>query len=142
MKVCFNHCIWLVSDKETDWECESKGFKTHVTIKMNLSYINAFLTLLMLKEQDYILEIDSDIIEDNENYFKALYYKVKFSDENKIPKPYWWPINSHISVAYKYGNNFTTEEKKKFFLKSKKVIFNKFILMNCNGHHLEWKNIN
>ena len=140
MKVRFDYCIWLVLDDDT--HLESKNFLTHITIKSNLNYLDAFLTYQMLQNKNYIIEIDSELIEESDNYFKALYFRVKFSEKNKIPKPKWWPENAHISVSYKYGKQFTSKEKNKIFLKNKELIFNNFILMECNGHHLEWKRIN
>ena len=52
-------------------------------------------------------------------------------------KPKWWPDNAHISIAYNYGKNFSPNQKKKKYFKNNEIIFKKFFLMECNGHHLE-----
>tara|TARA_B110001469_G_C9596883_1_gene296410 strand:- start:105 stop:242 length:138 start_codon:yes stop_codon:yes gene_type:complete len=44
----------------------------------------------MLQNKNYIIEIDLESIEEFDNYSKALYFIVKFSEKNKIPKPKWW----------------------------------------------------
>jgi hypothetical protein len=62
---------------------ETNSFTKHITIKNNLSYLDAFLTFQILQNDNYIIEIDSELIEDSNNYFKALYYKVNFPKKIK-----------------------------------------------------------
>ena len=46
-----------------------------------------------------------------ENGFNALYYLIEYSNKNKDEKPLWWPDNAHISIRYKYDEDFTSSEK-------------------------------
>ena len=64
MKVRFDYCIWLVYNSLNEYNLETNSFTKHITIKNNLSYLDAFLTFQILQNDNYIIEIDSELIED------------------------------------------------------------------------------
>lgn len=132
----FGYCIWLVNNKSI-WNYPNKGFRTHLTIKSNLTLDQAINIYNSIKKKPIILKINSDLLQSEEDNFYALYYNVKYINTDK---PNWWPNNPHVSFKYKYNLEFSNDDKK-FEIIHKECLFDDIIIMNCNNHYSEWYQI-
>ena len=131
----FEYCIWLVSNKDT-WKHSEKKFRTHMTIKSNLTLNEAKKIYKNINKGEYFLKIDSYLLSSMEENFNAMYYNVVCKNN----KPSWWPNNAHVSFKYKYNNDFSNEDKN-FKIKDEECLFNDIIIMNCNNHYQEWHQV-
>ena len=131
----FEYCIWLVSNKDT-WKHSEKEFRTHMTIKSNLSLNEAKKIYKNINKSQYILKINSDLLYSVQDNFHALYYNVICKND----KPLWWPSDAHVSFKYNYDIDFSNEDKQ-FNINNKECLFNDIIIMNCNNHYTNWYQI-
>ena len=131
----FGYCIWLVSNDD-NWHYPNKGFRTHLTIKSNLTLNDAKNFYKLLQKNPVVLKINSDLKKSVSDDFYALYYNVVFKNN----KPFWWPNDAHVSFKYKYNNDFSNEDKN-FKIKNQECLFNDIIIMNCNDHYSKWHQV-
>lgn len=139
----FKYCIWLTSSTNTLWDSYTNGFKAHMSIKTKFKYLyKAIQFFNTIEDQPPIkVKLSDPLMLSEENGFYAAYYNVKYSHENTLPEPKWWPKNAHISFLYKYKIPIDSFEKKTLERKvlEKNMIFDKITIMKCNYHHKYWQ---
>ena len=136
--VNFKYCIWLVVDNSHIWNKITNGFIPHITIKSNLDLFDAVKFYNDLEKKKYKVILDK--IESVKYYnFNSIQYSI-FMEGEKIPD--WFNDNSHISFNYRYDKEYSKKEVKFFDMKNKirEGIFNKYILVRCDGDFKTWKN--
>tara|TARA_B110000008_G_C16851556_1_gene516985 strand:- start:123 stop:554 length:432 start_codon:yes stop_codon:yes gene_type:complete len=137
--VNFGYCLWLLCDKDEELEKIADGFEAHMSILTDLNLTEAFdLYECLEKNPSLVVEVDQYKSISYDNGFNTIYFKVKYDEDNERKKPNWWPDNAHISVKYKYNEDFTDGEKRiKIF--DKKCKMKGIKLMRCTGHHKDWR---
>ena len=137
--VNFGYCIWLLCEEEEELSKLTNGFEAHMSILTKLDLTEAFDIYECLERNAFIVVgVDRDKVISYEDGFNAIYFKVKYDEDNKREKPKWWPKNAHISIRYKYDKDFTEGEKAlKIF--DGKCKMKGMKLMRCAGHHDNWK---
>ena len=137
--VNFGYCLWLLCEKDEELEKMTNGFEAHMSILTDMNLTEAFDLYECLEKNTSInVEVNPYKTITYENGFNAIYFKVKYDEDNERKKPNWWPKNAHISIKYKYNEDFTEAEKKiKIF--DKKCKMKGIKLMRCIGHHKDWK---
>ena len=143
MNVDFGYCIWLMCDKDSELSKLTNGFDAHMSVKINLDEINGkefFDYLSCDNNKSIIVDIIPKKVMNYENGFNALYYLIEYSNKNKDEKPFWWPEHAHVSIRYKYDEDFTSSEKN-LNLINKTCEMKGLRLMKCTGHHSIWKQV-
>lgn len=137
--VDFGYCLWLLCEPDEELNKLTNGFEAHMSILTKLSLTEA-LDLYECLDKDISIVVGVDLGKEisYENGFNAIYFKVKYDEDNKKGKPEWWPENAHISVRYKYNSKFTKDELRMKIL-DKKCKMRGLKIMKCVGHHDNWK---
>lgn len=137
--VNFGYCLWLLCEKGEELEKLADGFEAHMSILTHMNLTEAFdLYECLEKDTCIVVEVVSYKTITYEDGFNALYFKVNYSEDNEKKKPNWWPNDAHISIKYKYNEDFTQDEKKiKLF--DNKCKMKGIKLMRCIGHHKDWR---
>lgn len=137
--VDFGYCLWLLCEPDEELSKLTNGFEAHMSITTKLSLTEALdLYECLEKDTSIIVEVEHDKEISYDNGFNAIYFKVKYDEDNKKKKPQWWPENAHISVRYKYNNQFTRDELRMRIF-DKKCKMRGLKIMKCVGHHDDWK---
>ena len=136
--VNFKYCIWLAVNDNHIWNKITNGFIPHITIKSDLELDEAVKLYNSIEKKKY--EVILDKIESTSYYnFNAIQYSIYMEGE-KIPVLY--NDDSHISFNYRYDKKYTQNEIELFDKKNKirNGLFNKYILVRCDGDFKTWKN--
>jgi len=140
----FKYCIWLTSNTNTVWDSYTNGFKAHMSIKTKFKYLYRAIQFFnsIVDQAPIKVELSGPLTTSEEHGFYAAYYNVKYSHENTLPEPKWWPKNAHVSFLYKYKIPIDSFEKKQLErkVKEKNMIFDKISIMKCDCHHNYWQN--
>ena len=136
--VNFKYCVWLVTNNNHIWNKMTNGFIPHITIKSNLDLSEAVKLYNTLEKKKYKVILDK-IESINYNDFNSIQYSI-FMEGEKMP--YWLNEDTHISFNYRYDKEYNKEEVELFDKKNKirEAIFNKYMLVRCDGHYKTWKN--
>lgn len=147
----FGYCIWLTSSKSTKLDDYTNGFKTHLSIKTNLSYNDALLCYNSIKKPDIVyLQLAPKIEKNTDDNFYCACYPVSITDivgksyNNKINVPIWMPTNPHISFYYDYEKEISNDTLQKIdnnIGDYKDIIFDCIKIVKCDGHFTQWKEI-
>ena len=139
MNVNFKYCLWFLIKKSYNLKKLTNGFEPHISIKTRLNKNSALELFSKIKDnKNYYVTLLPKLIESNEDGFRALYYHVIYSKNNKKEKPIWWPKNAHISLKYNYNTEFTKEDYNSLKLNKLELETDKIIIMKCDKHHNEW----
>lgn len=131
----FGYCIWYLpktTGSKDDWNCKTDNFPCHITLKKNLSFIQAIKQYHNIIPQDLEFELDTQVVSQQEG-FHSLYYTLKLIN-NSDPIPYWIPEDLHISFKYSYTEFLKCDKE----LIMPSMHFDKIALVNCNGHYKNW----
>tara|TARA_B100000424_G_scaffold267343_1_gene259993 strand:- start:273 stop:704 length:432 start_codon:yes stop_codon:yes gene_type:complete len=137
--VDFGYCLWLMCEPDEELSKLTNGFEAHMSIITKLSLTEALdLYECLEKDTSIVVEVVPEKEISYENGFNAIYFKVKYDEDNKKKKPQWWPENAHISMRYKYNSQFTIDELRMRIF-DKKCKMRGLKIMKCVGHHDTWK---
>ena len=140
----FKYCIWLTSKTQTVWDNYTNSFKAHMSIKTKFKYLYRAIQFFnsIVDQAPIKVELSGPLTTSEEHGFYSAYYKVKYSHENTLPEPQWWPKDAHVSFLYKYKIPIDSFEKKKLErkVKEKTMTFDKICIMKCDYHHNYWQN--
>ena len=137
----FGYCIWMSPTKNHEWNLMTNGFNIHMSVKTNLNYQQS-LDFISNNKGDYNIEVKliGNYIIDNTDNFHSLFFDV----ECEGIKPCWWPDDAHISLLYQYNKAFTEDQINHVInnLKNKSIILNNMSINRCDGHFLQWQEVN
>lgn len=137
--VDFGYCLWLLCEKDEEINKLQNGFEGHISILTNMNLTEGLdLYECLDKDISIIVDVEPERVVSYYNGFNSIYFKVKYSDENKKKEPQWWPKDAHISIRYKYNEKFT-EDELRIKLFDNKCKMRGIKLMRCRGHYSDWK---
>lgn len=145
----FGYCIWLTSSekekKNNTWNHYTNGFKSHITIKYNLTLqdsekcLDFLLEQQKIKNKKYKIKLSDELFyEENEDeQFYCLYKKADLVDVDDIPE--WFPLDAHVSFYYSYSpisKDIFEHIKEK--IEENYGILDCFEIKLCDNHFLLW----
>lgn len=129
----FGYCIWYLpkdTGSKEDWIHKTYGFPCHITLKKDLTFLQAIKEYHNIIPQEIEFELNAQVVSQQEG-FHSLYYTL-------IPKttklPYWIPEDLHVSFKYSYDQFLKCDKE----LLIRSTHFNRIALVNCTGHYKNW----
>lgn len=130
----FGYCVWYlprITHSPHDWNLLTDGFPCHITIKKNLSFLDAIKLYHNIVPQSLDFKLAAQVVTQSSG-FHALYFDVVPLTED--PLPFWIPDKPHVSFKYSY-DEFLECQKEPILQES---TFDRVALVNCNGHYNDW----
>ena len=133
----FGYCVWYLPKKTYsphDWSLLTDGFPCHITIKKNMSFIDAVKLYHNIVPQSIYFTLSAQVVSQSSGFHALFFDLIPTSDTTLHPLPFWLPDKPHVSFKYSY-DTFLECQKEPILQDS---IFDRIALVNCSGHYNDW----